>query len=248
MTVLLLGGTTEARRLAEVLLARGVPVVTSLAGTVAELRLSPGPVRVGGFGGVTGLVAHLREQRVTAVVDATHPFAEQITANAVAACSQVGVPLLRLSRPSWSTRPDAASWHWVDTVPEAREAAGRLGERIFLALGRQSLGEFADWADRWLLVRVVDSPEVDVPANWEVLRARGPFSRDGERDLLRTRAVDVLVSKDSGGPTDAKLDAAADLGVAVVMVRRPALPADVGVVTSVAGAAAWLHEGPAPLR
>jgi precorrin-6A/cobalt-precorrin-6A reductase len=144
VSVLLLGGTAEARRLAELLVADGVPVVTSLAGDVVDLRLPPGEVRVGGFGGIDGLVAYLRDHGVTAVVDATHPFAAQMTGNAAIACAQAAVPLLRVSRPSWSTRADAGSWHWVGTVAEARQAAERLGDRVFLAIGRQSLGEFAD--------------------------------------------------------------------------------------------------------
>lgn len=246
MSVLLLGGTAEARRLAEVLVAGGVPVVTSLAGVVADGRLPPGDVRVGGFGGVPGLIAYLRDHGVTAVVDATHPFAARITANAALACPEVGVPLLRLSRPSWSTRADAASWHWVDTLADARRAAGTLGNRTFLAIGRQALGEFADWGDRQVLVRVVDPPEFDVPATWEVLRARGPFTLDHELALLRSHAIDVLVAKDSGGSTDAKLDAAAELGVAVVMVRRPSPPLGIEVVTSVAEAIAWLPPAPGP--
>ncbi len=244
MSVLLLGGTAEARRLAELLVADGVPVVTSLAGDVVDLRLPPGEVRVGGFGGIDGLVAYLRDHGVTGVVDATHPYAEQMTGNAAAACARTGVPLLRLSRPSWSTRADAASWHWVGTIAEASQAAERLGDRVFLAIGRQSLGEFADWADRKVLVRVVDPPDFEVPATWEVLRARGPFTLDAELDLLRSHGIDVLVAKDSGGSTEAKLDAAVELGVAVVMVSRPALPAGVPVVASVAEAAGWLR-GPA---
>jgi precorrin-6A/cobalt-precorrin-6A reductase len=244
VSVLLLGGTAEARLLAETLVAEGVPLVTSLAGDVVNLQLPPGEVRVGSFGGVPGLVDYLRVHRVTAVVDATHPFAAQITANAAAACPRAGVPLLRLSRPSWSSRPDAASWHWADTIADARRAAEQLGSRFFLAIGRQSLGEFADWSERQVLVRVVDLPEEEVPAMWQVVRARGSFTLDDELTLLRSRRIDVLVSKDSGGSTDAKLDAAAALGVAVVMVRRPALPVGVPVVTSAADAAAWLRPAP----
>ena len=242
MSILLLGGTAEARRLAELLLADDIPVVSSLAGEVVDLRLPPGEVRVGGFGGVPGLVAYLRGQGVGAVIDATHPFAQQMTRNAAAACAQVGVPLLRLSRPSWSTRADAPSWHWVDTIADARRAAERLGDRIFLAIGRQSLGEFADGAGRPVLIRVVDPPDVEVPTTWEVLRARGPFTLDDELDLLASRGLDVLVAKDSGGSTDAKLDAAARLGVAVVMVRRPAVPSGIPVVPSVADAVGWVRD------
>jgi precorrin-6A/cobalt-precorrin-6A reductase len=242
MTVLLLGGTAEARRLAELLVATGIPVVTSLAGDVADPSLPAGETRVGGFGGADGLAGYLREHGTRAVVDATHPFAERISANAAAACAATGVPLLRLSRPSWATRPDASTWHWVDSVTAARESAAGLGTRVFLAIGRQSLPEFADWADRYVLARVVDPPDVAVPGSWEVLRARGPFRLEDEVALLRSHAIDVLVTKDSGGPTDAKLDAAATLGVPVVVIRRPVLPEGVPVVGTVADAVARVRK------
>lgn len=239
MSILLLGGTAEARELAALLVASGVPLVTSLAGDVAEPRRPVGTVRIGGFGGADGLAAHLRAHDTTAVVDATHPFAERITANAAAACAATGVALLRLSRPGWAGRPEAAGWQWVDDLDGARRAAERLGARVFLAIGRQGLAAFAGWTDRYVLVRVVDAPEVDAPGTWEVLRARGPFSFEGECDLLRSRSIDVLVTKDSGGPTEAKLDAAAHLGVPVVVVRRPQVPSGVPVVTTVAEAFVW---------
>lgn len=241
MSLLLLGGTAEARELAGVLHGAGVPVVTSLAGDVATPRLPDSPVRIGGFGGRAGLATYLREHAVNAVVDATHPFAEQITANAAAACAEVGCALLRLSRPSWAGRPEAAAWHWVDSIAQAKTVAGERGNRVFLAIGRKSLGEFAGWTDRYVLVRVVDEPDFAVPGAWEVLRARGPFRVDAERDLLSDRRIDVLVTKDSGGPADAKLDAARELGVPVVIVARPPLPAGFEVVTSVAEAAEWVQ-------
>jgi len=241
MSLLLLGGTAEARELAGILHGAGVSVMTSLAGEVAVPRLPEGQVRIGGFGGRNGLVAYLREHEVTAVVDATHPFAEQITANAVAACAEVGCPLLRLSRPSWSGHPEAAAWHWVDSLAQARTVAPQLGRRVFLAIGRKSLGEFAGWTDSYVLVRVVDQPDFAVPASWEVLRARGPFHIDAERDLLLDHGIEVLVTKDSGGRADAKLDAAHQLGVPVVIVARPPLPAGVEVVSSVAEATEWVQ-------
>lgn len=242
MTVLLLGGTAEARQLAGRLTAEGVPVVTSLAGDVADLRLPPGAVRIGGFGGAAGMAAYLREQNVRAVVDATHPFAAQITANAAAACREAGVPLLRLSRPSWAERPDADSWHWVDSLGEAKKVAESFGERIFLAIGRQNLAEFTEWTDRYVLARVVDPPDFEVPSSWEVLRTRGPFTLADELELLRDRRIDLLITKDSGGATDAKLDAAAELGVAVVAVRRPSEPSGVPMVTGVEDAVRWVAE------
>ncbi|WP_028709614.1 cobalt-precorrin-6A reductase [Propionicicella superfundia] len=241
MTVLLLGGTAEARRLAGLLVADGIPLVTSLAGDVEQVRTPPGDVRIGGFGGAPGMMSYLRSRAVTAVIDATHPFAARITANAATACTAAEVPLLRLSRPSWGDRPDAAGWHWVDSLAAARVVAESLGRRVFLSIGRQGVAEFGAWTDRYVLVRVVDPPADPVPAAWEVLRARGPFELADEVALLGGRRIDVLVTKDSGGvSTAAKLDAAARLAVPVVVVRRPPVPPGVPVVATVAEAHAWV--------
>lgn len=230
MTILILGGTREARDLAAQLTERGLPVVTSLAGRVSNPALPVGEVRVGGFGGVDGLAAHLAEAGVRAVVDATHPFAATISQNAVAACEQDGVPLVRLVRPGWETRPDARDWVWVDDISQACAAMELLGERPFLTSGRQGLDHFAAWRDRWALVRVVEPLEPGAWPAWTVLTTRGPFDLDHEMALLRDHDIDVLVTKNSGGAlTEPKLDAAARLGVGVVMVRRPAESAEVQV-------------------
>ena len=233
--VLVLGGTGEARALAAALLERGVDVVSSLAGRVSAPALPVGTVRVGGFGGVDGLAEHLVTEGFDHVVDATHPFAARITANAVAATSRVGVPLLRLQRPGWAGHPLAGAFTWVDDVDAARDAAEALGRRPFITTGRQQLEAFAAWDDRYVLARVVDPPDWDVPTSWEVLRARGPYAYAAERELLDSRRIDVLLTKDSGGAlTEAKLDAAHDAGVPVVVVRRPPAPDGVRVVESVA--------------
>ena len=237
MSALLLGGTAEARDLAARLVAADVEVVSSLAGDVAAPLLPAGKVRIGGFGGVHGLAGYLRANAVSAVVDATHPFAATMTAHAAAACAVTGVALLRLERPSWAARPDAEHWHWVGSLDEARGEAERLGERVFLAIGRQELGVFAGWTDRYVLARMVDAPGF-------APRARGPFRLPDELELLTSRAIDVLVTKDSGGGTDAKLDAAATLGVPVVAVRRPPPPEGIGVVSSVDEAVAWIVRRP----
>ncbi|MEA5052065.1 MAG: cobalt-precorrin-6A reductase [Propionicimonas sp.] len=244
MTVLLLGGTGEARALAGRLVEAGVPVVNSLAGAVAPTTLPPGEVRIGGFGGTEGLAAYLREQAIERVVDATHPFAARITEHAATACQAVGTPLLRLSRPSWLGRPDAATWRWVADLPAARVAAEELGSRVFLSVGRQSAEQFTGWTDRYVLLRVVEPPAFPVPDTWEVLAARGPFDLAAERALLADRRIEVLVTKDSGGRhTAAKLDAAAVLGVPVVVVKRPPDPAGVTVVESVGEALSWALGG-----
>ena len=244
--VLVLGGTGEARDLAGRLVQRGDAVVSSLAGRVSAPALPVGEVRTGGFGGVDGLADHLVTHGYDVVVDATHPFAAQITGNAVAACGRVGVPLVRLQRPGWSRHPLAGEFTWVDDVDAARLAAEALGVRPFLTTGRQQLETFAAWDDRYVLARVVDPPDWDVPSTWEVLRARGPYPYAAERELLESRAVDVLLTKDSGGAlTEAKLGAAHDLGVPVVVVRRPPVPDGVAVVESVGEAVSAIGAKPA---
>lgn len=240
MNVLLLGGTAEARQLAELLVELGVSVVTSLAGVTNTRRALPGEVRVGGFGGATGLADYLREQEVGAVVDATHPFASQISANAALACEQSGIGLLRLVRPGWAQHPNAARWHWVSSLAEAKVAAGQLGQRVFLSIGGQELAAFAGLTTCSVVARVIDPPDFSVPANWQLVSARGPFSYDQEVKALGSNRIEVLVTKDSGGVA-AKLDAAAALGVEVVIVRRPGEVEGVPRVDSVAQAASWLR-------
>ena len=249
----MLSGTGDGRALVATLREAGFEVVASLAGRTAPARAEADvDVRVGGFGGVAGLTAWLRSQPVDAVVDATHPFAARMGANAAAACAAVGVPLLRVLRPSWRGRPDAATWGWVpDHAAAARAASGR--GRVLLTVGRQELNAYRDLPD--VVARVTEpEPGWVTPSGWELLVARGPLTVDDEVTLLRDREISVLVSKDAGGSaTEAKLDAAAHLGARVVMVERPALPPGVPVVVDGAGAVAWLNgvssvPGPPPRR
>lgn len=239
--ILLLGGTAEARELAVLLQAEGARFVSSLAGRVAEPRLPVGAVQIGGFGGVPGLRAYLAEQRVTAVIDATHPFAEGMSRNAVAACTADGIPLLRLERPGWSDAPGADAWHWVADHDEAATLAASLGDRPFLTVGRQALDQFIPPLERHHAVaRVVDSPNVVLPASWTLILSRGPYSLESERAVFDEHRVDVLVTKDSGGTyTWAKMQVAAELGTPVVIVRRSQAPAEVLTVRDPAAAAAW---------
>jgi precorrin-6A/cobalt-precorrin-6A reductase len=238
--IVILGGTTEARQLASMLVADGVDVVSSLAGRVRSPNLPPGRVRVGGFGGVDGLAEYLRSQPAPALVDATHPFAATISANAVQAASRTGTPLVRLERPGWTDYPRASSWIWVPDAAAARAAADSA-RRPFLTTGRQSLTEFGSWADRDVLVRLVDPPTKSLPQRWTIIVSRGPYHYSSERQILNEYAIDVLVTKDSGGAhTVAKLDAAGDLGIPVVIIARPEHP-PFRVLSTVTEAAAWCH-------
>jgi len=239
--VLILGGTGEARELAAKLVAAGVDVLSSLAGRVRQPRLPDGPVRVGGFGGAAGLAGFLRAERITAVIDATHPFAGAITANAAQAAAQAGVPLLVLRRPEW---PAAPSWEMVADIGAAAAAVRAWpGESVFLTTGRRDLGVFGADDRHRFLVRAVDPPDGPVPPHMTLVLDRGPYTVEGESALMREHGVGLLVTKNSGGPmTAAKLAAARDLGVQVLMVRRPPLPEGSVAVTTVAEAARWINE------
>ncbi|MFE9338478.1 cobalt-precorrin-6A reductase [Streptomyces sp. NPDC007063] len=237
MHALILGGTTEGRRLAELLAGTpGLRVTSSLAGRVAGPRLPVGQVRVGGFGGVPGLTEWLRTHHVDVLIDATHPFAEKISFHAAEAAAGAHVPLLALRRPGWV--PGAGdTWHLADSLPEAARLLPRLGRRIFLTTGRLGLAAFAGPASAglWFLSRSVDPPEpgTPVPARMELLLSRGPFALHDERELLRGHRIEVLVTKDSGGAATApKLAAAREAGLPVVVVRRPPVPPGVREVTS----------------
>jgi precorrin-6A/cobalt-precorrin-6A reductase len=236
--VLVLGGTGEARLLAEALVTEGAEVLSSLAGRIAEPVLPQGQVRVGGFGGAEGLADWLRAEPVRAIVDGTHPFAATITANAAAAATATGTPLLRLQRPGWSEQP-GDDWRWVDSLEEAAAAVAGFGH-VFLTTGRRGLDAFARLTGE-VLLRTVDPPEPPLPPRTTVVLERGPFALDDELALMREHRVDVVVTKDSGGGmTAAKLTAARQLGIPVVLVRRPPLPAGVRVVATVEEARSWL--------
>jgi len=237
--ILILGGTGEARHLAADLAAAGVDVISSLAGRVREPRLPDGPVRVGGFGGADGLAAFLHTDGITHLIDATHPFAAGITANAARAAADAGVPRLMLCRPAWETDPD---WETVADIQAAAAAVREWpGEGVFLTTGRRDLDAFtADHAHRFL-VRTVDPPDGPVPPSMTLILDRGPYTVEGESALITRHQIGLLVTKNSGGPmTAAKLQAARDLGVQVVMVRRPPLPPDSTVVATVPEALAWV--------
>lgn len=238
MKVLLLGGTTEGRALAA-RLHPGVEVLNSLAGRVPDPALPVGAVRIGGFGGRDGLRSWLRENPCDAVVDATHPFAATITANAAAVCAELGVAHLILARPAW----DPAGVKLVSSDREAAEYVAQQGySRIFLTTGRSGTAAFADSAS-WFLIRAVTPPDPEtLPARHKLLLSRGPYDHDGEHALLVEHRIDALVTKNSGGAmTRPKVDAAVGLGVAVVMIDRPALPVGPPTVGTVEEAVAWVR-------
>ena len=237
--VLVLGGTAEARGLAAGWAdAPDVEVVSSLAGATTAPLLPAGEVRVGGFGGADRLADYLRADRISAVVDATHPFARTITAAAVRAAATAGVPLLVLRRPGWTEQPGDA-WHRVPSLEAAAGLLPALGRRVFLTTGRRSLAAFGDVAGCWFLSRSVEPPSPPMPPDLAIVLDRGPFTEPGERALLGEHRIDVLVTKDSGGAA-AKLTAARDLHIPVVMVDRPPLPPGTPTVSTVGAARDWL--------
>ncbi|MCO5065467.1 MAG: cobalt-precorrin-6A reductase [Rhizobiaceae bacterium] len=230
--VLILGGTAEARRLAGILASHPeLDVTLSLAGRTLNPAGQGVPVRSGGFGGVEGLAAWLRDHDVALVIDATHPYAARMSANAAETARQTGIPLLALRRPAW--QPVAGDrWTEVGDVSEAVRALGDQPRRVFLALGRKELLPFEAAPQHHYLIRSVDpvEPPLLVP-DAEYIRARGPFDRAAEQDMLARHRINAIVCKNSGGDaTYGKIEAARDLGIEVVMLRRPLLPDVPGAV------------------
>jgi precorrin-6A/cobalt-precorrin-6A reductase len=235
-TVLILGGTAEARELAARLTVRpDLRVISSLAGRTDDPVPPPGEVRIGGFGGADGLAGWLRAEQVTAVVDATHPFAAAISAHAALACASSRTPLLRLLRPPWTAGP-GDDWREAGSLEAAAELLPAAGRRAFLTIGRQGLHVFAPLDQTWFLIRCATPPAGPLPAARHVIVA-GP---GGERAIMTEHRIDVLVTKNSGGAlTAGKLAAANQLGLPVVMIRRPPL-ADVRTCPSPGDAVSWL--------
>nr|WP_207189649.1 cobalt-precorrin-6A reductase [Rhodobium orientis] len=241
---MILGGTTEASELAKALVGEPkIAPVLSLAGRTKSPKLPPIPYRIGGFGGIEGLVAYLNVNHVEAMVDATHPFAAQMTDHAAAAAKATGVPLIRVDRPAW--QPQAgATWIFVATMTEAASALGPEPKRVFLTIGRNELAAFRAAPQHHYLTRSVDPPDAETrPPICTAIEAVGPFKLDDERALIADHGIDILVTKNAGGTaTAAKLTAAREAGIPVVMVERPPLPA-IDTVPDAATALSWLMEG-----
>jgi precorrin-6A/cobalt-precorrin-6A reductase len=250
MRILILGGTFEARQLAGQLASReNLAVTLSLAGRTAAPAAQPVPVRIGGFGGAEGLAEHLATERIDVLVDATHPYAAAISANAARAAGLAKIPLLALRRPAWSA-VEGDRWTETGTVAEAVRALGKAPRRVFLALGRKEIKPFAAAPQHHFLIRSVDpvDPPLAVP-HAVYLTGRGPFNETAERALLAQHRIEIIVAKNSGGAaTYGKIAAARSLGLPVLMLRRPMLPAIPAVATieTVAAAVAWLDHALAP--
>ena len=245
MRVLILGGTTEASALARLMAGDSrFEAILSLAGRTTTPRQQPIATRIGGFGGADGLAHFLAEHKIDAVIDATHPYAPRISANAVVACTRTAIALASLVRPAW--RPQLGdNWHIEPTAVAAALALGRAPRRVFLGLGRQELHVFAAMPQHSYVARLIDPPQGARPHNLVMLQQRGPFDFHAELSLLKDRKIDVIVSRNSGGDaTYAKIEAARALGLPVIMIGRPAKPVGL-VVTSAEEAVAWLaHDAP----
>jgi precorrin-6A/cobalt-precorrin-6A reductase len=242
--VLILGGTGEAIALAKQL--AGMPeitVITSLAGRTRDPTLPPGEVRIGGFGGVEGLAAYLKENTISLLINATHPFAATISANALSAHQATGVPLLRLLRPAWRKEPDD-TWIAAPNVKGAAAICRWLGKRVLLSVGSQEVAGFADLPRAHFFVRMVDPPEAPLPlVSAEVIVAKGPFALLDERRLLLDKEIDLIVTKNSGGDaTFAKIAASRALHIPMVMIDRPEIALHPGcdMVETVAAAFDWV--------
>lgn len=230
--ILLLGGTSEAVALASALAARPrLSVISSLAGRVHQPHLPPGEVRVGGFGGLDGLVHYLQSHHIDLVVDATHPFATRISRNAQQACSHLALPLITLTRPPWTPTPEDR-WREVPDTAAAASLTDRPGTTVFLSIGRQDLFPFASCTRAFYVIRAIDEPADPLPAQHRIILERGPFTLDHELALLRSLSIDLLVSKNSGGAaTYAKIEAARLLQLPVLMIQRPGDPTNLSKST-----------------
>jgi precorrin-6A/cobalt-precorrin-6A reductase len=220
--ILILGGTGEAAELAAQLSSRNdLEFISSFAGRVSCPKYPIGAVRVGGFGGVEGLISYLMMESISVVIDATHPFAVGISRNTEVACARLGLPLIALVRPTWRKQKDDL-WHEVTTYVDAAEFVNRKKGRVLLSIGRQEVGSFAACNDAWFLIRAIEAPTGQLPQHHEILLQRGPFDHKEELQLLRDYSIDHIVSKNSGGSgAYAKIEAARLFEIPVVMVERP---------------------------
>ena len=241
MRVLLLGGTTEATALAHTFAAAGIDAVFSYAGRTENPITQPLPTRLGGYGGVKGLADYIIDAQITHVVDATHPFATQISRNAVEACALTQTPIIALERLPWTAQP-GDNWHHVADTTAAVAALPANPARIFLAIGKQTLPAFAAQPQHFYLLRLVDAPDAALPLpHAEVVLDRGPFTVESDMELMRTHAISHIVAKNSGGTGAlAKLEAARRLHLPVILIARPKI-ADRPLARNIPAVMDWLH-------
>jgi precorrin-6A/cobalt-precorrin-6A reductase len=221
---LILGGTADASLLAEAIARAGLDAVYSYGGRTRAPADQPLPTRIGGFGGASGLADYIRGESITHVVDATHPFAAEMSRNAVEACAETGTPLIALERAPWAKSP-GDNWIEIADVKAAVAALPETPAQVFLAIGRQHIAPFATKPQHAYTLRFVDPPEAPLPFAADVIVSRGPFTLDGELEMMRARGIAWIVARNSGGDgARAKIDAARMLGLPVIMISRPRLP------------------------
>ncbi|KZL50996.1 cobalt-precorrin-6A reductase [Nodularia spumigena CENA596] len=243
MRVLILGGTGEAAELAaKVANIQGIEAISSLAGRTREPSIPLGDLRIGGFGGVAGLAQYLHQMKIDLLIDATHPFATQIALNAANAAMEVKIPRLKLLRQPWE-KVNGDRWIEVDSIKTAADVLENQSERVFLSIGRQEIGAFAHLHQIWFLMRMIDPPEPQALVPPGILLCdRGPFQLDNEREILINHQIDTIVSKNSGGDaTYAKIIAARELKLQVVMINRPPVPPG-EQATDIDEALVWLSQ------
>jgi precorrin-6A/cobalt-precorrin-6A reductase len=248
MRILLLGGTTEAGLLARALHDDNADAIYSYAGRTDAPLAQPLPTRTGGFGGIEGLQDYITTESITHIIDATHPFAAQISTNVTLAAQAKGIPLLALERAPWQATPDD-HWQHVPDLAAAAEALGPTPRCVFLAIGRQHLAAFANAPQHHYLLRLIDPPTVDLPLpHTTLIIARGPFDVAGDTALMRDHAIDIVIAKNAGGKgAVAKIAAARALGLPVIMVDRPQIPSR-DVVRSVGAVMDWVAAHQSALR
>jgi precorrin-6A/cobalt-precorrin-6A reductase len=236
---LILGGTLDANLLAVEIARAGLDAVYSYGGRTRVPAGQPLPTRIGGFGGPQGLVDYIRQESITHVIDATHPFAVEMSRNAVAACAETETPLIALERAPWVRTP-GDNWIEVADIAAAAAALPATASRVFLAIGRQHIMPFGEKPQHAYTLRFVDPPEGALPFKADIIVSRGPFTLDGELEMMRTRGIAWIVARNSGGDgARAKIDAARALGLPVIMILRPQLPERLRA-ESVADVMAWL--------
>ncbi|TYL94697.1 cobalt-precorrin-6A reductase [Bradyrhizobium rifense] len=221
---LILGGIADASLLAAEIARAGIDAVYSYGGRTRAPADQPLPIRIGGFGGASGLADYVRREGITHVIDATHPFAAEMSRNAVEACAQTDTPLIALERTPWAKAP-GDNWIEVSDVNAAVAALPETPAPVFLGIGRQHIAPFAARPQHAYTLRFVDPPEAPLPFAADVIVSRGPFTLDGELAMMRTQGIAWIVARNSGGDgARAKIDAARRLGLPVIMISRPKLP------------------------